>query len=209
MFTHRCSHTHSHSHTCTHTLTCSHTRTFKHTHTHIHTYALTHIRTHTYTHLSTLTHAHMLTHTHSSIFTHMLTLTLAHKLTHTRSHTHSHMFTHVHTCSHSHTCSLTHAHTHKFCSRRVPISPPSTPSPLWEPGPGRRGPQCSVPSWAAAGRPACRELAISPHVCNWLPFLGSASDRRREAGLKHHGESALLPLPHLPSHRGPVSVGRC
>lgn len=216
---HTCSHTHVHTQMFTHTLTLkhiySHTHMLTHTHiqahthtlTHIHTYALTHIRTHT--HLSTLTHAHMLTHTHSSIFTHMLTLTLAHKLTHTRSHTHSHMFTHVHTCSHSHTCSLTHAHTHNFCSRRVPISPPSTPSPLWEPGPGRRGPQCSVPSWAAAGCPACRELAISPHVCSWLPFLGSASDRRREARLKHHGESALLPLPHLPSQRGPVSVGRC
>ena len=178
------SHTYAHTHTLKHTHTCSHayTHTLKHTHTHAHTHTCPH--------------------------------------THTHTHTCSHTFTHIHTCSHSHTCSHTYALTHIYtCSHTLTHTSSvhttslsalrPTPSPLWEPGPGRRGPQCSVPSWAAAGRPACGELAVSPHVCSWLPFLGSASDRRREVGLKHHGESALLPLPCLPSQRGPVSVGRC
>lgn len=179
----------------THTRACSGTLTYTLTHT----YTCPHMFTHTHAHTHTFTHAHTHTQTHTKAYSH--TCSHSHLLTysHTHVHTHTHAHTHLHT--------LTHAHTHKCWSHCVPISPLATPSPPWEPGPGRRGPQCSARSWAAAGRPARGELAVSPHVCSRLPFLGSASDRLRKAGLKHHGESALLPLLCLPSWRGPVSVG--
>lgn len=100
-YAHMCTHTHAQAHTHTHTCSHSHMLTRSHTHssTHIHTQAYPH--TCSQTHL--LTNSHMLTHVHT--FTHMLT----------RAHT----FTHT----------LTHAHTHKFCSCRVPSSPP--PSGSW------------------------------------------------------------------------------